>query len=317
MVTDLRAHIVLLVGGVGGAKLAVGLANILSPDVLSIIVNTGDDFEHLGLHISPDLDTVLYSLSKIANPKTGWGIADDTFRAMDMVDRYGEPTWFHLGDRDLATSLVRTSMLRQGQSLTDIARHLAAGLDVRHPVLPMSNQTGRTLLETDAGILGFQEYFVRERWEPVVKSIRFEGLESAHSSEAVKQALECATLIIFGPSNPFLSIDPILSVPDIREQIAKSLAPCIAVSPIIGGQAVKGPAAKLMIELGLDVSSLGIAKYYQDLLDGIILDTVDVELCEEIEKLHVRAAARNTLMTTMVEKTELAASLLQWAEEIT
>jgi LPPG:FO 2-phospho-L-lactate transferase len=315
--TTLRAHVVLLVGGVGGAKLALGLANILPPDALSIIVNTGDDFEHLGLYISPDLDTVLYSLSNLASPQTGWGIVDDTFLAMDMVKRYGGPTWFRLGDRDLATSLVRTSMLQQGTPLTEVTRHLATKLGIRHSVLPMSDQIVRTHLETSEGFLAFQEYFVRERWQPIVRSIHFEGVERAYPSEAVKRALEQATLIVFGPSNPFLSIDPVLAIPNIREKIASSLAPCIAISPIVGGQAVKGPAAKLMVELGHDVSSLGIAKYYQDLLDGIILDTVDVEFCKEIEKLNVRAAARDILMTTLVEKTELAASLLQWAEEIT
>lgn len=316
MVTNLRSHVVLLVGGVGGAKLAVGLANILPPDALSIIVNTGDDFEHLGLHISPDLDTVLYSLSDLANPQTGWGIANDTFHAMDMVDRYGGPTWFRLGDRDIGTSLVRTSMLQAGKTLTDVTRHLAARLGVKHAILPMSDQKVRTLLETDDGLLGFQEYFVRERWQPVVKAIHFEGSENALPSQAVRQALEQATLIVFGPSNPFLSIDPILAVSGIRGQIARSSAPCITVSPIIGGQAVKGPAAKLMGELGHDVSSFGVAKYYKDLLKGVILDAVDLTLCEEIEKLNVRAKAQNTLMTTLVEKTELAASLLQWTEEI-
>ncbi|MBN1427811.1 MAG: 2-phospho-L-lactate transferase [Anaerolineae bacterium] len=314
--TTLHAHVVLLVGGVGGAKLAVGLANVLPPGALSIIVNTGDDFEHLGLHISPDLDTVLYSLSDLANPQTGWGIANDTFHAMEMVGQYGGPTWFRLGDRDLATSLARTSMLREGKSLTEVTRHLATALGIEHAVLPMTDQSVQTRIETGDGCLAFQEYFVRERWQPIAQSIRFEDVENARPSQAVQQALGEATLIIFGPSNPFLSIDPILAIPGIRDTIAGSPVPCIAVSPIIGGQAVKGPAAKLMAELGHDVSSLGIATYYQDLLDGIILDTVDVEMCEEIEKLHIRAIARNILMTTLVEKTELAASLLQCIEEI-
>jgi len=309
--------VVLLVGGVGGAKLAVGLANVLPPDALSIIVNTGDDFEHLGLHISPDQDTVLYSLSNLANPQTDWGIAGDTFHAIDMVERYDGPTWFRLGDRDIGTSLVRTSMLQQGKSLTEVTQHLATRLGIKHTVLPMSDQSVRTYLQTDNGLLGFQEYFVRERWQPIARTIHFKGMEKAHPSPAVRQALAKATLIVFGPSNPFLSIDPILAIPGIRDQIARSSAPRIAVSPIIGGQAVKGPAAKLMAELGHDVSSFGIAKHYKDLLKGVILDTVDSDLCKEIEKLNVRATAQNTLMTTLVDKTELAASLLQWTEEIT
>jgi LPPG:FO 2-phospho-L-lactate transferase len=207
-------------------------------------------------------------------------------------------------------------MLQQGKSLTEVTQHLATRLGIRHAILPMSDQSVRTHLETNDGILGFQEYFVRERWQPVVSVIHFSGLENAHPSPAVKQILANATLIVFGPSNPFLSIDPILALPGIRDQIAHSRAPCVAVSPIIGGQAVKGPAAKLMAELGHDVTSFGIAKYYKDLLKGVILDTVDSRLCEEIETLNVRATAQNTLMTTLVEKTELAASLLQWTEEI-
>lgn len=314
--TTLRAHVVLLVGGVGGAKLAVGLANVLPPDALSIIVNTGDDFEHLGLAISPDLDTVLYSLAGLANPQTGWGLTDDTFHAMSMVEHYGGPTWFRLGDRDLATSLVRTSMLQQGKPLTEVTQHLASHLNIEQALLPMTDQTVRTRLETDQGPLAFQEYFVRERWQPAVRSIRFEGAENACPSAAVASALEQATLIIIGPSNPFLSIDPILAVPGMREQMAESTAPCIAVSPIIGGQAVKGPAAKLMAELGLDVSPIGITRHYEDLLEGIILDTVDNNLCDEIEKLHVRATAQDILMTSLVKKTDLAQSLLRWTEEI-
>lgn len=314
--TTLRAHVVLLVGGVGGAKLAVGLANVLPPGALSIIVNTGDDFEHLGLAVSPDLDTVLYSLAGLANPQTGWGLTDDTFQAMSMVERYGGPTWFRLGDRDLGTSLVRTSMLRQGKSLTEVTQHLSAALGIEHTVLPMTDQPLRTLLETNLGLLAFQEYFVRERWQPAVKSIRFEGADKAQPGAEVKRMLKQATLIVIGPSNPFLSIDPILAVAGIREQIAESEAPCIAVSPIIGGQAVKGPAAKLMAELGLNVSPMGITKYYEDLLEGIILDTMDNHLCEAIEKLNVRATTRDILMTSLVKKTELAETLLQWAEEI-
>jgi len=313
--TTLRVHVVLLVGGVGGAKLALGLANVLQPGELSIVVNTGDDFEHLGLRISPDLDTVLYSLAGLASPQTGWGITDDTFQAMTMVERYGGPGWFRLGDRDLGTSLARTSMLQEGYSLTEVTQQLTSRLGVQHSILPMADQVVSTRLDTDQGPLAFQAYSVREQWQPTVSSIRFEGVENAQPSPPVIRALEQATLIVFGPSNPFLSIDPILAVPGIREQIAQSTAPCIAVSPIIGGQAVKGPAAKLMTELGLDVSPIGITRHYEDLLDGIILDTVDSALCETIVKLKVRATARNILMTTLVQKIDLAQSLLHWAEE--
>jgi LPPG:FO 2-phospho-L-lactate transferase len=312
---QVREHVVLLVGGVGGAKLALGLSKVLPPQALTIIVNTSDDFEHLGLYISPDLDTVMYTLADLANPDTGWGVDDDTFRAMEMVTRYGGPDWFRLGDRDLGTNLLRTTMLRDGNTLTVVTRHLCTALGIRHAVLPMSDQPVRTWLDTDRGELAFQEYFVRERWQPVVSRIRFVGAEEAYPAEGVIDALQSATLIVFGPSNPLLSIDPILAVPGIRAHIAGSRAPCVAVSPIIGGQAVKGPAAKLLAELGMDVSPLGIAKYYEDLLKGIILDEADRLLCKEIEALGIRASAQQILMKTLPDKIRLAEILLHWSEE--
>lgn len=313
--SDLRDHVVLLVGGVGGAKLALGLAEVLPAGSLTIIVNTADDFEHLGLHVSPDLDTVMYTLAGLANPLTGWGVEGDTFRAIEMVGRYGGPTWFRLGDSDLGTNLLRTVMLREGHTLTEITRQLCGALGIQHPILPMTDHTVQTWLDTDQGPLAFQEYFVRERWQPVVHRIRFVGAEEARPSEAVHEALEAASLIVFGPSNPFLSIDPILALPGVREQIAASDAPCVALSPIIGGEAVKGPAAKLMAELGVDVSPVGIVTHYRDLLDGIILDRVDSELRQPIEALNVRAMAEQTLMETREDKIRLAEKILNWAEE--
>ncbi len=312
---SLRDHVVLLVGGVGGAKLALGLSHVLPPDALTVVVNTGDDFEHLGLHISPDLDTVLYTLAGMANPQTGWGVAGDTFQAMEMVTRYGGADWFRLGDRDLGLNLVRTAMLREGYTLTETTRRLCAALEVQHRILPMSDQAIRTCLDTDQGPMAFQEYFVRERWQPVVRRVRFEGAEQAQPTGAIMHAIEGASLFVFGPSNPFLSIDPILAVPGIRERIEDSDAPCVAVSPIIGGRAVKGPAAKLMEELGVEVSPLGIASHYENLLDGIILDNEDRHLCEPIEKLGIHATAQKTLMETLSDKISLAANLIYWIEE--
>jgi len=312
---SLTDHVVLLVGGVGGAKLALGLSNVLSPEQLSIIVNTGDDFEHLGLHVSPDVDTVMYALAGLDNPQTGWGMAGDTFQALGMVERYGGPSWFGLGDKDIGTNLLRTALLREGHSLTEVSARLCAGAGVRHPLLPMSDDPVRTLLETDQGTLAFQVYFVRERWQPVVKRIRFDGVEEAHPTQNVIHALDDATLIVFGPSNPYLSIDPILAVPGVRDRIMASSAPCVAVSPIIGGQAVKGPAAKLMAELGVDISALGVARHYENLLDGFILDTVDQALCEPVEALDICAACLPTLMTTLDDKVHLAEELLGWAED--
>jgi len=312
-----RDRVVLLAGGVGGAKLAYGLAHVLPPGALTIIVNTGDDFEHFGLHVSPDLDTVMYTLADLANPSTGWGLEGDTFQAMTMVERYGGPTWFRLGDRDLGTHLQRTQWLREGLPLTEVTRRLCAALAVPHTILPMCDRPVRTCLETDRGRLNFQDYFVRLRWEPRVHRVTYEGAESALPSQAVAEALEKATLIVFGPSNPVLSIDPILAVPGIRERITTSPAFRAAVSPIIGGGAVKGPAAKLMAELGMEVSPLGVARHYADSLNGIILDEVDREFCPAIESLGLRTLAGQTLMVTAENKRRLANELVTWVETIT
>lgn len=313
---SVRDRVVLLAGGVGGAKLAYGLAQVLPPRALTVIVNTGDDFEHFGLHISPDLDTVMYTLSGLANPTTGWGIDGDSFRAMEMLSRYGGPTWFQLGDLDLGTHLQRSAWLRAGLSLTEVTRRLSLALGVEHSVLPMCDQPVRTRLETEEGELDFQEYFVRLRWQPRVRQIHYAGAETAYLSEVVAQALEGATLIIFGPSNPMLSLDPILAVPGIRKRIVDSPAFCVAVSPIIDGQAVKGPAAKLMAELGMEVSPLGVARHYADLLGGIILDRVDALHCANIEAIGVLATPEHTLMNTVEDKVRLAETLLNWVEDV-
>ena len=312
-----RDRVVLLAGGVGGAKLAYGLAHILPPGALTIIVNTGDDFEHFGLHVSPDLDTVMYTLADLANPSTGWGLEGDTFQAMAMIERYGGPTWFRLGDRDLGTHLQRTQWLRDGLPLTEVTRRLCSALAIPHAILPMCDQPVRTCLETDRGRLDFQDYFVRLRWEPRVHRVLYEGAESASPSQAVVEALEKATLIVFGPSNPILSIDPILAVPGIRERIMASPAFRAAVSPIIGGEAVKGPAAKLMTELGMEASPLGVARHYADSLNGIILDEVDRGLCPAIESLGLRTLTRQTLMVTAENKRRLADELVTWVETTT
>ncbi|MCC6905900.1 MAG: 2-phospho-L-lactate transferase [Anaerolineae bacterium] len=311
-----RSHVTLLVGGVGGAKLAVGLASILPPEALTIIVNTGDDLDHLGLHVSPDMDTVMYTLSGLANPTTGWGITGDTRRALEMITRYGGPGWFGLGDSDLGTNIFRTALLREGKRLTDVARQMSSALGIRHTILPMSDDSVRTVLDTDQGRLAFQEYFVRERWQPQVHAVHFEGAAEAQPSAEVLQAIDEASLIVFGPSNPVLSIDPILALPGLRERIRASSAPCVAVSPIIGGQAVKGPAAKLMAELGIDVSPVGVATHYIDLLYGIILDDVDMHLCDVVSRMNLHCIARRTLMDSLVDKIALSEHLLKWAEEV-
>jgi LPPG:FO 2-phospho-L-lactate transferase len=312
---SIREHVVLLAGGVGGAKLAVGLAQVLPPEALSIIANTGDDFQHLGLHVSPDVDTLMYSLAGLANPATGWGVVNDTFQAMEMVRRYGGPAWFRLGDLDLGTNLMRTVLLSEGCTLTGATRRLCGALGVEQALLPMSDDPVRTILDTDEGPLAFQRYFVERQWQPEVRAIRFEGSRSARPGESVMNALDAATVIVFGPSNPYLSIDPILSVPGIREKIEAAQVPRVAVSPVIGGQAIKGPTVKLMKELGIDPSPVEIALHYRNLIDGIILDYADSALCPPIKALGVQATAQQTLMQSNEHKVLLAESLLAWLEE--
>jgi LPPG:FO 2-phospho-L-lactate transferase len=310
-------HVVLLVGGVGGAKLAYGLAQVLPPGQLSIVVNTADDFELHGLHISPDVDTVMYTLAGLANPETGWGIGGDTLVAKTALARLGQPDWFLLGDQDLATHITRTAMLREGHTLTEVTAHLCQQLGVKHPLLPMTDAPVATIIETPEGDLAFQEYFVRRRWQPEMTGLRYEGAAQAEPSAGVVEALEKATLIVFGPSNPLLSIDPLLAVPGLRSRIAASPAPRVAVSPIIGGQAIKGPAAKIMSELGMEVSPVGVAAHYGDLLTGMLLDEKDRTLRERLEEMGLRVAVRPTLMTAPEEKVALANALLSWAEGVT
>jgi LPPG:FO 2-phospho-L-lactate transferase len=312
---SIRDRVVVLVGGVGGAKLALGLARALPPGALKIIVNTADDFEHLGLHVSPDVDTLMYTLAGLQNPQFGWGVRDDTFRAMDMVERYGGPTWFRLGDRDLGTNLMRTSLLDAGHTLTDITRQLSRSLGVDQDLLPMSDDPIRTMLDTDAGTFDFQTYFVRERWQPTVRTIRFEGASEARPSPAVVRALDEATLIAFGPSNPYLSIAPILAVPGVRERIERADVPRVAVSPVIGGEAVKGPTAKLMREMGVDVSPVTVAHHYRGLIDGLMLDETDENLTAPIRAMGTAVLTYQTYMQTLDEKIDLAKTLLSWAEE--
>ncbi len=310
-------NVVALAGGVGGAKLAWGLAQILPPEQLTLIVNTADDFEHLGLHISPDLDTVMYTLAGLANPETGWGVRDESWGMMDMLARYAGPTWFRLGDRDLATHLIRSQWLRDGFPLTWVTRELCKLLGVAHRVLPMSDDPVRTVVNTDAGPLPFQDYFVRRRWEPVVESIHFEGAEVAHPTQDVVLSLREGDLIVLCPSNPFVSLDPILALPALRRIIAASRAPKLAVSPIVGGQALKGPAAKMMRELGLEVSPAGVARHYQDLLTGFVLDEQDEGHKMTIAfELGIRTLVTDTVMDTDDDRVRLAREVLEFAAQL-
>lgn len=300
-------NILALAGGVGGAKLAHGLAQILPPEDLTIIVNTGDDFEHWGLHISPDLDTVCYTLAGLANPETGWGRAGETWNAMANLRRLGGPDWFNLGDQDLATHIERTRRLRQGQSLSQITRDFCKAWGVRHTILPMSDQPVRTIVETGEGDLPFQEYFVHRHCQPRVKGFRFDGIDSAAPAPGTREAIQSAEAIIVCPSNPWVSIDPILAV--LQPSYLILHAAFVAVSPIIGGQTVKGPAAKMFAELGVQPSALAVAEHYKNLLTGIVVDSVDSELANRI---RIPTLVTNTLMKTLADRAQLAKDVLHF-----
>lgn len=302
----MHRRIVAFAGGVGGAKLAHGLAQILSPEELTIIVNTGDDFEHLGLSISPDLDTVCYTLGGLANPETGWGRVNETWNTIANVERLGGPAWFRLGDQDIATHLERTRRLKAGQPLSQITRDFCKAWGIQHAVLPMSDSPVRTMVDTDEGELAFQEYFVHRLCEPRVKGFRFDGVEAAVPAPGAVDALDAADAIIFCPSNPWVSIDPILHV------IKKVNKPVVAVSPIIGGKTVKGPAAKMYTELGITPSALAVAKHYRTILTGFVLDNADAAIENDIKDLNVKTLVTDTLMNHLTERTRLANDVLNF-----
>ena len=302
-----------LAGGVGGAKLALGLSKILPPERLAIVVNTGDDEEFHGLHVSPDLDTMTYTLSGLYNPETGWGIAGDSFETLQMLNRLGADTWFNLGSRDFATHIRRTDLLRNGATLSEVTAQLTTTLGIAHPIVPMSDQPVRTVLETDAGTLAMQEYFVKHRAEPVVRAIRYDGATDASPSPGFATALRNAETIVICPSNPFLSVAPILAIPGVRDAIAGHHGPKIAVSPIVGGAAVRGPAGKIMAELGADVSAVGVAREYLGICDVLVLDSQDTGLAAAVVAEGIEPAFMPTIMETDDDKITLAQQVLQLA----
>jgi LPPG:FO 2-phospho-L-lactate transferase len=304
-------NIVALAGGVGGAKLADGLQRVAG-DSLTVIVNTADDFELHGLYISPDLDTVMYALAGIANPETGWGIAGDTFNNLEMISRYGAENWFQLGDRDLATHLVRTQMLRRGNTLTQATSYLARSLGVPATILPMANERVATVIESDEGNLTFQDYFVRHRWQPFLRAIRLDGIERARPSLEVLRAIDRADAIIVGPSNPFVSIAPILAVPSLRENIHAASAIKIAVTPIVGGEALKGPAAKMFREMNLQPSALAVAQHYRGVVERFVLDRVDEGHAPAIKDLGMRVWVTDTVMRNELDRERLAQEIVDW-----
>ncbi|MFP6593937.1 MAG: 2-phospho-L-lactate transferase [Dehalococcoidia bacterium] len=309
-----HGDVLALAGGVGGAKLAVGLARILEPDALTIVVNTGDDETFYGLHVSPDIDTVTYSLAGLANPETGWGYAGDTFNALETLKTLGADTWFGLGDHDLALHLRRTEMLLSGMTLSEVTLDLAGRMGVRHPIVPMSDQPVRTIIESADGEMSFQEYFVHRRSEPEVIGLRFDGADSATASPVFQAALENADAIVFCPSNPFLSVDPILALPGVRDPIAAASVPIVVVSPIIGGRAVKGPAARIFETFAhKPPSALAVAEHYEGLATHFVMDNEDEASQEAVEALGYRVLVTETLMTEDAHKIALATAVCQMA----
>ena len=363
-------NIVTLAGGVGGAKLAQGLArrhpeprnseesraagpeiphfvrnDILTDrndaltgrndiptdrnDALTVIVNTGDDFEWHGLTVCPDLDTVTYTLGGLANTQTGWGVAGDTFEALGALRRLGAEAWFNIGDRDLATHVYRTSLLRQGRTLTEATQLITRALGIRAAILPMTDDRFRTLVETDQGVLEFQEYFVRRQWQPVIKRVIFDGAETAQATPQVMSALQQAEAVIIAPSNPFVSVEPILSLTLKRPErnavqskdahsstplrsAQSALIPIAAVSPIVGGQALKGPAAKMFRELGIEPSAFAVAQHYQGLVTHFVLDQLDANLESAIQSLGMQTLVTNTIMQSVDDRARLAAEVIEF-----
>ena len=310
--------ILALAGGVGGAKLAKGLAAHLAPERLRIVVNTGDDFVHHGLSISPDLDTVTYWLAGINDAERGWGVADETWRYMAGLRQAGEADWFQIGDRDLVTHRLRTQRLYEGDTLSQATRILCQRLGVGHAVVPMSDRPVATIVHTDEGALAFQVYFVRRHCEPAVTGLAFDGVEDAVPSPAFLAAMADPKLeaIVICPSNPLLSIEPVLSLRGVRDWLKRRRVPAIAVSPIVGGEAIKGPAAKIFRELGLDASAAGIARHYRGLVDCLVIDEVDAGAAAAVEAQGMQAAVTRTVMKDAGDRAALARHVLDLAARV-
>jgi LPPG:FO 2-phospho-L-lactate transferase len=309
-----QGRVIALCGGIGGAKLARGLYEVLGPD-LTIIVNTGDDFEHLGLTISPDVDTVLYALADLNDPERGWGRANETWNFMSALAELGGERWFQLGDRDLALHVERTRRLQEGQSLTRVVIDVARGFGISAKILPMSDDPVRTIVVTDQGALPFQKYFVGLRCAPAVRAISFEGASTACVSPDIAAAFERRDIaaVVICPSNPYLSVDPILAVPGVRQLLRQAQAPLIAVSPIIGGTAIKGPTTKIMAELAIEATNASIARHYDGMIDGLIIDRADAA---DAATLPVATLTTATLMNTLEDRVRLARDVLDFARTL-
>lgn len=313
------SHVIALSGGVGGAKLALGLSRCVDGDDLTVVANTADDFEHLGLYISPDVDTVLYTLAGISNPEQGWGLAEESWQCMSALERLGGETWFRLGDRDLALHIQRTRLLKEpGATLTGVTEYLSRALSVAVTILPMCDQSVATVVQTPQGDMPFQHYFVRERCNPVVTGFRFAGIEQARiNPRLVKRcAQSAARCIVLCPSNPYVSLAPMLDIKGMREFLRGQSAPVIAVSPIVGGGALKGPAAKMMQELKVEPSVLAVARMYRGFVDGLVIDTVDADAVSAIADLGITPLVTQTVMRTLDDREQLARDVLDFAQRL-
>ncbi len=301
-----------LAGGIGASKFLLGLSRVMPPEDITVIANTGDDIELFGLRVCPDIDTVIYTLAGVINEETGWGVKHDTFECLRWTARYTDAPWFNLGDRDLATHIYRTDALRQGQTLTEVTGHISRSLGVTSSILPMTDRYTPTRVVTDEGEMHFQEYFVRRRCEPRVREIRFENIERAEPSAGIERAIFDADAVIICPSNPFISIGPILAVPGIRPWLEQTEARVIAITPIIAGRALKGPAADMLRDLGHEVSALGVACVYRRIANVFVLDEADHELRPAIEALGLRVMTANTVMNSIEDKRRLAEAVLSY-----
>jgi LPPG:FO 2-phospho-L-lactate transferase len=298
--------IVVLAGGIGAAKLLLGLSHVVPSEEITIIGNTGDDIELFSLRICPDLDTIVYTLAGKVNPVTGWGFLEDTFDCLQSLGAYGGETWFRLGDRDLATHIWRTHLLSRNLSLTEATQRICDALGVRSRLLPMTDSYTPTRVLTDEGELHLQEYLVREQSRPRIRGLNYSHIEQAQPGPGIEQAVLNADAVFLGPSNPFISIGPILAVPGLKELLLQTRAPVIAITPIVCGQALKGPAAKMLSELGHSVSAVGVARIYQHLVDVFVLDERDASLQEEIRALGMKVSMADTVMNTLDDKVRLA-----------
>ncbi|MCA0900568.1 2-phospho-L-lactate transferase [Microbulbifer agarilyticus] len=307
--------ILALSGGVGGAKLALGLRHCLPPRQLTVVTNTADDFEHLGLSISPDLDTVMYTLAGMNDQERGWGLSGESWTNLAALEQLGGDTWFQLGDRDLATHLIRTQLRASGKNLAEVTAYLCRKLGVAVKVLPMSNDPVRTIVQTEKGEMGFQQYFVRERCEPKVSSFRFSGVESAAAHPEFLSLLRDDSLagVVICPSNPFVSVEPMLALDGVRDALSNCHAPVIAVSPIVGGKAVKGPTAKMMQELSMPTNATAVAEYYRDILDGFVIDACDASEAQGIEAMGINTLVTPTVMQSLQDRIDLAEQVARYA----